>query len=121
MSAGKQAGKTRRRKIWNIVLGIFFLILGLIGILIPVMPQVLFFVLSAIFFSRVSPRLRRALRRYRKRHPKIDRAYANWRRQARDKRQRLIRKARKLRRGFEEKVDEATGRDAGPRKEGRRD
>ena len=65
----------------NIVLGIFFFVLGVIGILIPVMPQIVFFFLSALFFSMVSPRLRRALRRFRKRHPSVDRAYAKWRRE----------------------------------------
>ena len=70
------------RRMRNILLGIFFFILGVIGILIPVMPQIVFFFLSALFFSMVSPRLRRALRRFRKRHPSVDRAYAKWRSKA---------------------------------------
>ena len=92
MTAARRAGSAHRRRIWNFVLGIFFFILGVIGILIPVMPQILFFVLSAIFFSRASKRFRRALRRYRQRHPKLDRAYTNWRRRAREKRRKWIRK-----------------------------
>jgi len=36
--SGRQKTRNRRR-IWNIALGIFFFILGVIGILIPVMPQ----------------------------------------------------------------------------------
>lgn len=94
VTAGHHAGKAQRRKIWNIALGLFFLILGIIGIIIPVMPQFVFFFLSAVFFSRVSPRLRRAMRRLRKRYPKIDRAYTNWRERARRKRQKWIRKVR---------------------------
>ena len=88
------AGSAYRKKIWNIALGIFFFALGVIGILIPVMPQLIFFFLSAIFFSRASKRFRTALRRYRKRHPKVDRAYENWRRKAREKRRQVIRTLR---------------------------
>ena len=87
-------GSAYRKKIWNIVLGSFFFILGVIGILIPVMPQLVFFFLSLVFFSRVSKRLRRAVRRFRKKHPKLDRAYANWRRSAREKRRKWIAKLR---------------------------
>ncbi len=81
----------------NILLGLLFFVLGVIGIFIPVMPQFVFFFLSALFFSMVSPRLRRALRRFRKRHPSIDRAYAKWRERGRRRRQKIIRKARKIR------------------------
>ena len=104
----------QRKKIWNITLGIFFFILGLIGILIPVMPQLIFFFLSAIFFSRASKRFRRAMRRYRQRHPKVERAYTNWRRKARAKRQELIRGAKKIRRKVEREIDEMTGHEAEP-------
>ncbi len=89
-----------RKKIWNIALGIFFFILGVIGILIPVMPQLIFFFLSAIFFSRASKRFRRALRRYRQRHPKVEKAYVAWRRKAREKRRKWIRKLRDERDGL---------------------
>jgi hypothetical protein len=90
----KGALASQRRRIWNIALGIFFFILGVIGILIPVMPQLAFFFLSAIFFSRASKRFRTALRRWRKRHPKVERAYQSWRRKAREKRRALIRRLR---------------------------
>ena len=89
----------------NILFGILFFVLGVIGILIPVMPQIVFFFLSALFFSMVSPRLRRALRRFRKRHPSVDRAYAKWREKGRRKRQKIIRKARKFRHDIEERFD----------------
>ena len=88
----------------NIFLGILFFVLGVIGILVPVMPQIVFFFLSALFFSMVSPRLRRALRRFRKRHPSVDRAYAKWREKGRKKRQEIIRKARKFRHDLEERI-----------------
>lgn len=106
--------KTRnRRRIWNIALGIFFFILGVIGILIPVMPQLVFFFLSLVFFSRVSPRLRRAVRRWRSRHPKVENAYRNWRRKSREKRLEVIRRARAFRRGIEEKVEESFRKSSG--------
>ena len=44
------------------MLAIFFFILGIIGILIPVMPQVIFFVMGLVFLSLVSPTVRRAVR-----------------------------------------------------------
>ena len=97
--------RQKRRKVRNIVLGVFFFILGVIGILIPVMPQLIFFFLSLVFFSRVSPRLRRAVRRYRKRHPKLDNAYQGWRRKAREKRRQIIRRARAMGHNIEEKVE----------------
>lgn len=104
--------KQARRKAWNIALGVFFFVLGVIGILIPVMPQLVFFFLSLVFFSRVSPRLRRAVRRYRQRHPKVEKAYQSWRRKSREKRLELIRRARRMRDNIEEKVEELTQKGA---------
>jgi hypothetical protein len=45
----------------------------------------------------VSQRLRRAMRRFRRRHPSLERAYIKWRERGRRKRLKLIRKARKFR------------------------
>ena len=99
-----------KRRVRNILLGTLFFILGVIGILIPVMPQVVFFVLSLVFFSMAFPSLRRRLRRFRRRHPKLDRAFTKWRERGRKKRLALIRKAKKLRHEFEERFDETAGR-----------
>jgi uncharacterized membrane protein YbaN (DUF454 family) len=82
----------RRSKTRNLLLGIFFFVLGVIGVLIPVMPQVPFFIMSALFFSLVFPKVRRAIRRFRHRHPKIDAAYRKWREKPRRKRQEAIRR-----------------------------
>lgn len=95
MSPERASTPVQRRTTRNIVLGIFFFVLGVIGILVPVMPQVVFFFLSALFFSLVSPRLRRALRRFRQRHPSLDRAYSKWREKGRKRRLKRIRKRRK--------------------------
>ncbi len=89
------APRRRRTKTHNLVYAIAFFILGVIGVLIPVMPQVPFFIMSALFFSLVFPKVRRALRRWRHRYPKLDASYKKWRGRARRKRQDAIRRHRK--------------------------
>lgn len=88
--------RVRRNKVWNLVLAIFFFILGVIGILIPVMPQVIFFVMSLLFLSLVSPKVRRAVRSFLHRHPKVANAYKRWRDKRRRKRLDMIRRRRAL-------------------------
>jgi uncharacterized membrane protein YbaN (DUF454 family) len=85
----------RRSKGRYLFLSALFFVLGVIGILVPVMPQVVFFVMSALFLSLVFPRLRRALRRWRGRYPKLDASYRKWRGMARRRRQARIRKHKK--------------------------
>jgi uncharacterized membrane protein YbaN (DUF454 family) len=82
----------RRNKVWNLVLAIFFFILGVIGVLIPVMPQLIFFAMSLLFLSLVSPTVRRAVRRFLHRHPKMAHAYKRWRDKGRQKRHAMIRR-----------------------------
>jgi uncharacterized membrane protein YbaN (DUF454 family) len=84
--------RRRRGKAWNLALGIFFFVLGVVGILIPVVPQVPFFIMSLLFFSLVFPPIRRWIRRFLHRHPKIAHAYKRWRDNARKKRQDRIRR-----------------------------
>jgi uncharacterized membrane protein YbaN (DUF454 family) len=84
--------RRRRGKAWNLTLGIFFFVLGVIGILIPVVPQVPFFIMSLLFFSLVFPPIRRRIRRFLHRHPKIAHAYKRWRDNGRRKRQDRIRR-----------------------------
>ena len=88
--------RVRRSRTWNIVLAVFFFLLGVVGILIPVMPQVLFFAMSAFFLSMASPSVRRAMRRFLHRHPKLAHRYNVWRHKRRLKRLKRIRKAREL-------------------------
>jgi uncharacterized protein len=80
----------------NIALAIFFFILGVIGVLLPVVPQIPFFIMSVLFLSLVFPKVRRMLRRFLHHHPKIAHAYKKWRDKARRKRQELIRKEREF-------------------------
>jgi uncharacterized membrane protein YbaN (DUF454 family) len=84
--------RRRRNKVRNLVLAIFFFILGVIGVLIPVMPQIPFFVMSILFLSLVSPTVRRAVRRFLHRHPKMAHAYKRWRDKGRQKRRAMIRR-----------------------------
>lgn len=84
----------RRSKTHNLVYAIFFFVVGVIGILIPIMPQVPFFVMSALFFSLVFPKVRRTLRRWRRKYPKLDASYHRWRSKGRRKRQEAIRRRR---------------------------
>ena len=84
--------RKKRSKATNVVLGIVFFILGVIGVLVPIMPQIPFFVASVFFFSLVFPTVRKAVRRFLHRHPKVAHAYKKWRDKARKKRQELIRK-----------------------------
>jgi hypothetical protein len=91
-----RTSRVRRNKIWNLVLAIFFFVLGFIGILIPVMPQVLFFALGILFLSLVSPTVRRRVRKFLHRHPRLAHAYKRWRDRSRQRRLELIRRRRAL-------------------------
>lgn len=88
--------RARRSKAWNLALAIFFLALGIVGLVIPVMPQFLFFAISLFFLSMVSPPVRRAIRRFLHRHPKLLHRYNAWRHRRREKRRNRIRRARAL-------------------------
>lgn len=94
MTAPDPKPPRRRSKTHNLAFAIFFFIVGVIGVLVPVMPQVVFFVMSAIFFSLVFPSFRRKLRKWRHKYPKFDASYRKWRDRSRRKRQTKI-KARR--------------------------
>jgi uncharacterized membrane protein YbaN (DUF454 family) len=102
MSAGvkKKARRKPRSKAYNLAWAIFFFILGVIGVLIPIVPQIPFFIMSLLFFSLVFPSVGRWRRRFLHRHPKVAHAYKKWRDKARSKRLAMIRKEK----AFEEKL-----------------
>jgi uncharacterized membrane protein YbaN (DUF454 family) len=81
----RPTGRTR-----NLLWAVFFFILGVIGVMVPVMPQIPFFVMSVLFFSLVFPSVRRRLRRFLSRHPKIAHAFKGWKDSRRQKRRRRI-------------------------------
>lgn len=88
--------RARRNKAWNLALAIFFFLLGIVGILIPVMPQVLFFAMGIVFLSLVSPTVRRKVRKFLHRHPKLAHQYKSFRDKGRRKRRELIRRRKAL-------------------------
>ncbi len=94
MTAPLPPSPRRRSKARNLALAIFFFIVGVIGVLVPVMPQIVFFIMSALFLSLVFPSFRRKLRKWRHKYPKLDGSYRKWRDRARRKRQERIRKRR---------------------------
>lgn len=99
--ASRENGRTgrrwqRRSKAWDLSLAILFALLGVIGVLIPVVPQIPFFIMSLLFFSLVFPPVRRRLRRFLHHHPRLAHAYKKWRDKARKKRQESIRKEKEV-------------------------
>ena len=88
--------RTPRSRAANLVWAGVFFVLGVIGLLIPIVPQIPFFVMSVFFLSLVFPRVRRAARGFVKRHPRVERAYRGWRDAARRKRQKLIAREREF-------------------------
>lgn len=88
--------RVRRNKIWNVFLATFFFALGVVGILIPVMPQFLFFAMGLLFLSLVSPTVRRRLRKFLHAHPKLAHRYKRWRDNGRRKRLELIRRRKAM-------------------------
>jgi len=96
----KKPRRKKRGKAHNLAWAIFFFILGVIGVLVPIMPQIPFFIMSLLFLSLVFPSVRRWLRRFLHRHPKLAHAYKKWRDKARAKRQAMIRREKE----FEEKL-----------------
>ena len=92
MRGKAKQSKARRSRAKNLFWGVVFFILGVIGVLIPVMPQIPFFIMSVLFFSLVFPSVRRALKRFLHRHPKVAHAYKTWRDRGRKKRLARIRR-----------------------------
>lgn len=84
----------RRSRVKNLIWAVFFFILGVIGVMVPVMPQIPFFVMSLLFLSLVFPSVRRRIRSFLHHHPKIARAYKKWKDRRRRKRQARIREAK---------------------------
>ena len=92
MRAPRTRSRKRRGRAWNLFWAAIFFLLGVVGLLLPIVPQIPFFVMSLFFLSLVFPRVRRATRDFLRRHPRVERAYRKWRDRARRKRRELIAK-----------------------------
>jgi len=90
----RPAGRTR-----NLVWAAIFFILGVIGVIVPIMPQIPFFIMSVLFLSLVFPSVRRRLRRFLNRHPKIAHAFKGWKDSRRKKRRRRIQRNKREQEG----------------------
>lgn len=62
------------KRIAFLTLGIFFALLGVAGVLLPVLPGILFFVIAAYFFSLSSETMHKALYKI----PYIGKAILDW-------------------------------------------
>ena len=82
----------RRSRAKNLFWAAVFFLLGVIGVLIPIMPQIPFFIMSLLFLSLVFPSVRRRLRRFLHQHPKLAHAYKRWKDRRRRKRLNRIRR-----------------------------
>ena len=60
------------------------------------MPQIVFFALGIFFLSLVSPSVRKSVRRFLHKHPKLANRYKEWRDKGRRKRREMIRKRKEL-------------------------
>ncbi len=82
--AGKgRPGRRRLIRIGTWCLAIGFLVLGILGLFLPILQGILFLVISAILFVRVSPRARLMRQRLRKRYPDTAAVYDDYEGRAR--------------------------------------
>ncbi len=56
------SGIRKTRRALYVLLGSFFVLLGLVGAILPVMPSTVFFIIAAYFYARSSPVLHEKLR-----------------------------------------------------------
>ena len=66
------------RKLLLLVAGLALAVLGLIGLVLPVLPGVLFLVAAAFCLSLASQRLRHRIDGQLERHPRVQRARRRW-------------------------------------------
>ncbi len=83
----RKAARTRRgarKRLVNYGLGYSFIFLGVLGIFLPILQGILFLVIGFLFLARVSPRVRLARMRLRKRYPDWAHKYDRIEHQAKD-------------------------------------
>jgi uncharacterized membrane protein YbaN (DUF454 family) len=83
----RKAARTRRgarKRLVNYGLGYSFIFLGVLGIFLPILQGILFLVIGFLFLARVSPRVRLARARLRRRFPEWAHKYDRVEHQAKD-------------------------------------
>lgn len=83
----RKAARTRRgarKRLVNYSLGYSFIFLGVLGIFLPILQGILFLVIGFLFLARVSPRVRLARARLRRRYPEWAHKYDRVEHQAKD-------------------------------------
>lgn len=70
----RRLGESVRRRLWA-ALGLFFVAVGIVGIILPVMPGTVFLIIAAGCFTRSSPRLEAWLLD----HPRYGPSVRSWR------------------------------------------
>lgn len=60
-----------RKKLWLTVLGYFFLVLGIIGCVLPFLQGILFILIGLSILSQTTPWAHRLMVRFRKKYPTI--------------------------------------------------
>ena len=63
--------KSRLKSITIHIVGWFFILLGVVGLFLPILQGILFILIGLFLLSSVSPRAERLLHRIRKRFPRI--------------------------------------------------
>ncbi|SFS81187.1 DUF454 family protein [Marininema halotolerans] len=63
--------KTRLKIIGSQVLGWFFIVLGILGLFLPILQGVIFLMLGFLILSKTSPWAKRKLHQFEERHPLI--------------------------------------------------
>ncbi|MGF7147139.1 hypothetical protein FHS96_000748 [Sphingomonas zeicaulis] len=70
----RRLGESVRRRLWA-ALGLFFVAVGIVGVILPVMPGTIFLILAAACFARSSPKLEAWLLD----HPRYGPSVRSWR------------------------------------------
>ncbi|MBC7836923.1 hypothetical protein H7X87_04075 [Acetobacteraceae bacterium] len=59
------------KRILIFIVAVIFFVLGLIGLVVPIMPQFVFFAVSIILFSILSPSIQKKVEFYTRKYPKV--------------------------------------------------
>jgi uncharacterized membrane protein YbaN (DUF454 family) len=66
-------------KVWRIAIGVLFLIVGVLGLILPILPGTVFILLGLLAFSTVFEPVGHLFEWLREKHPKLHNILAHWR------------------------------------------